>query len=99
MKVTVLGLGRMGTAIAERLVDAGHEVAVWNRTPGRAEGLTSRGAKELQSLSEAFSVSDVALSMISDSTALLELTSPQGGLAAAVHGPQAGLIDMSTASP
>ncbi|WP_109509881.1 NAD(P)-dependent oxidoreductase [Nocardioides speluncae] len=36
MKVAVCGLGRMGTAMAERLVAAGHDVATWNRSPGRS---------------------------------------------------------------
>lgn len=36
-KVAVLGLGRMGAAMATRLLEAGHEVVVWNRTPAKAE--------------------------------------------------------------
>jgi len=44
VKIGVIGLGRMGTAIAERLLVAGHEVSVWNRAPGKAEALISAGA-------------------------------------------------------
>ena len=36
MRVAVLGLGRMGAGMAARLAEAGHEVAVWNRSPGKA---------------------------------------------------------------
>lgn len=39
MRVAFLGLGRMGVAMARRVQDAGHEVVVWNRTPGRAGDL------------------------------------------------------------
>lgn len=42
--VGVVGLGLMGRAIAERLLDAGRDVRVWNRTPGRAGPLLERGA-------------------------------------------------------
>ena len=47
MDVSVLGLGRMGSAIAERLIDAGHQVSVWNRSKGKADDLVARGAREL----------------------------------------------------
>lgn len=43
--VCVVGLGLMGTAIARRLLDAGCEVRVWNRTPARADALLARGAR------------------------------------------------------
>ncbi|MGV7904205.1 NAD(P)-binding domain-containing protein, partial [Mycobacterium kansasii] len=44
--VTILGLGAMGRAIAAAFVDAGHRVTVWNRTPGKADRLVARGARE-----------------------------------------------------
>ena len=37
MRIGFLGLGKMGTPMALRLLGAGHELAVWNRTEGRAE--------------------------------------------------------------
>ena len=43
MKVGVAGLGRMGSAIARRLIDVGHEVIVWNRSPDKAKPLVRRG--------------------------------------------------------
>ncbi|MFC7404896.1 NAD(P)-binding domain-containing protein [Georgenia alba] len=42
--VSLLGLGAMGTALASALLDAGRDVVVWNRTPGRATELLARGA-------------------------------------------------------
>src|SRR5262245_25988567 len=44
MKVGFIGLGRMGAAMAGNLLQAGHEVIIYNRTPGKAQGLTDRGA-------------------------------------------------------
>lgn len=42
MKISVLGLGHMGTAIATHLIDEGHQVTVWNRTPSRATPFANR---------------------------------------------------------
>ncbi|MEV7997186.1 NAD(P)-binding domain-containing protein, partial [Streptomyces sp. NPDC086077] len=61
MDVSVLGLGQMGSAIAERLIGAGHKVSVWNRSKGKADGLLERGAFELDEPSEAWVRSDVCI--------------------------------------
>src|SRR3954469_24629195 len=44
-QVGVLGLGRMGSALAGALVGAGHDVVVWNRSPLKAKPLLDRGAR------------------------------------------------------
>src|SRR3546814_13352827 len=98
MRVTVLGLGRMGTAIAYRLLKADHEVSVWNRTPGRAAALELLGAHELTDLHDAWQDCDVVISMVADSEALLKITETGTGLAGAPHGKDAIVIDMSTVS-
>jgi len=98
MKVSVVGLGRMGTAIAERLIDAGHEVSVWNRTSGRAHGLVQKGAGELNALHDVWE-SDACVTMLADSAALREVMLGRGGLAVADSGHGKLLIDMSTVSP
>ena len=46
MKIGIAGTGRMGTAIAQRLLDVGHEVSVWNRTVDNAQRGT-RGGSEM----------------------------------------------------
>jgi 6-phosphogluconate dehydrogenase (decarboxylating) len=43
-KLAFLGLGLMGTPMATRLLDAGHDLTVWNRSPGRTKALADRGA-------------------------------------------------------
>lgn len=98
MKISVLGLGQMGTAIAERLIDAGHSVLVWNRTPGKATDLVKRGAVELVTMHSAWE-SDVCITMLADSAALTEVALGKGGVALAEDGAGKFLIDMSTVSP
>jgi 3-hydroxyisobutyrate dehydrogenase-like beta-hydroxyacid dehydrogenase len=98
VKVSVLGLGQMGTAIAERLIDAGHSVSVWNRSEGRAGDLVHRGATEITSVHDAWEA-DACITMLADSAALTELALGKGGLAIADSGWGKFLIDMSTVSP
>ena len=43
MRIAIIGLGRMGHALAERLLDDGHQVSGWNRSPGRAAALVEYG--------------------------------------------------------
>ncbi len=45
MKLGFIGLGRMGAAMAANLVKAGHEVSVYNRSPGRGASLVALGAR------------------------------------------------------
>ncbi len=97
MAVAVVGLGQMGTAFAERLLDAGHEVLVANRTPGRAGALVERGAVELGSPSEAWAKADVCVMSVADSEALLALALGPDGLAGQT-GAGKTLIEMSTVS-
>jgi 3-hydroxyisobutyrate dehydrogenase len=44
-KLGYLGLGMMGFPMARRLIDAGHELTVWNRSPGKAAALVEAGAR------------------------------------------------------
>src|SRR5437868_218350 len=52
-KIAFLGLGQMGAPMATRLLQAGHEVTVWNRTPDRAKPLAAAGATVARSPAEA----------------------------------------------
>lgn len=53
MQVAILGLGRMGSNMARRLLRDGHQVVAWNRTPARVEEIAAEGAKGAGSLEEA----------------------------------------------
>ena len=45
MRIGIAGLGRMGAAMAARLIEVGHQVTVWNRSAGKAKPLVDAGAK------------------------------------------------------
>jgi 3-hydroxyisobutyrate dehydrogenase-like beta-hydroxyacid dehydrogenase len=63
MQIAVLGMGKMGQALAGRLVDGGHDLVIWNRTAGRAPDLVDAGAREATGIADA--VGDVALAITS----------------------------------
>ena len=69
LNVTVLGLGAMGSRMAQRLLEAGHRVTVFNRSAGAAEHLTRQGAEVAESPREAARVSSVVISMVTDDDA------------------------------
>ena len=93
--VGLIGLGNMGTAVAERLLDAGFELVVHNRTPGRAEALGARGAVLASSAADLAGRVDVVLTSLADDDAL-EAVARQVVDAAR---PGTVLVDMSTVSP
>ncbi|MEU6268823.1 NAD(P)-dependent oxidoreductase [Saccharopolyspora shandongensis] len=64
--VTVIGLGPMGLALAEALLDHGHPTTVWNRTPEKADGLVAGGARRAETVAEAVSASPVVIICLKD---------------------------------
>jgi 3-hydroxyisobutyrate dehydrogenase-like beta-hydroxyacid dehydrogenase len=96
--IAVLGLGAMGTAIAHRLLGAGHELSVWNRTPGRDAELVDAGARRAGSATDAVRRAEVIITMVTDPPALEDILLGTDGAASAVPR-EATLIDMSTVGP
>ena len=78
--VSVLGLGLMGSALAEALLNAGHDVTVWNRTRARVGPLTEKGAHDAASAAEAIDASHVTLVCVTNHAAAMEIlgTIPDG---------------------
>jgi 3-hydroxyisobutyrate dehydrogenase/2-hydroxy-3-oxopropionate reductase len=95
--VAVVGLGGMGARIARRLLDAGHEVIVWNRSPEKAKPLTELGAVAAESPADATRRAEVVITMVADPQALRDVTEGPDGIAGAAEG--ATVIQMSTVSP
>ena len=96
--VAVLGLGAMGRAIAQRLLDAGHDLRVWNRSPGKDEELMAAGARRAATAADAVRDAEVVITMLTDPPALEAVLFGPDGAAPAV--PEAAtLIDMSTVGP
>ena len=63
-KIAFLGLGQMGAPMAPRLLQAGHELTVWNRTPDRAKPLVAAGARVAGSPAEAGATAAFAITML-----------------------------------
>jgi 3-hydroxyisobutyrate dehydrogenase-like beta-hydroxyacid dehydrogenase len=96
--VAVVGLGAMGSRMARRLLDAGQELVVWNRTSARADELAARGAEPAASPADAARRADAVITMIADPAALQAVTEGPNGIAAGVD-ETTTVIQMSTAGP
>ena len=98
MRIGVAGLGRMGTAIAERLKEVGHELTVWNRTPEKTKPLTEAGARAAASPAELAKDVDVVITILTDANAIDSVyRGPSGLLSADLAGKL--VIEMSTVRP
>ena len=64
-KIGWIGAGRMGTPMVERLLKAGHDVSIWNRTRAKAEPLATKGGKIVDKLSD-LAGCDVVFSIVSE---------------------------------
>ena len=73
MKVGFIGLGRMGGAMARRLLDGKHDVGAYNRSAEKLKPLTERGAKPLVSIAAAANYGAAVFTMLADDAAVLEV--------------------------
>lgn len=81
MKIGFIGLGQMGSGMATNLLAAGHEVTVYNRSPGKAEVLAGKGANVAPTIVAACDV-DVIFTMLANDDALSDVVYGGGGLIA-----------------
>jgi 3-hydroxyisobutyrate dehydrogenase-like beta-hydroxyacid dehydrogenase len=93
--VGLIGLGNMGAAVGERLLDAGYDLVVHNRSRRKTEPLAARGAVVAETAADLAAAADVVLTSLSDDAALEAVA---GAVAAAAR-PGTVLVDMSTVSP
>jgi 3-hydroxyisobutyrate dehydrogenase-like beta-hydroxyacid dehydrogenase len=98
MRVGFCGLGQMGEPMAARLVAAGHEVTVWNRTAERASSLVAAGAVAATTPAAAADGANVVITMLSTPEVLDEVLFGPGGVAAGCDGSQL-VVEMSTVGP
>ncbi len=94
MQVAYLGLGIMGRPMAVNLVKAGHQVTVWNRTPGK----TVEGARSANSPAEAATGAEVVWMCVADTAAVEEVLFGSGGVESALTQGMV-VVDSSTISP
>ena len=98
MKIGVCGTGRMGAAIAQRLIAVGHEVGVWNRNSKKTKPLTDAGAKLYASPAELVEACEAVIAMLlNDAATEAVYRGPQGILKSKLAGKL--IIDMSTVRP
>lgn len=97
MKIGFLGLGAMGTPMALRLIAAGHELSVWNRTEGRTKPLLREGAIAAATPAEAELGTDAVITMLFDDEANEQVLFGPNGLLDALE-PGALHISSSTIS-
>src|SRR5215204_7544122 len=95
MKLGFIGLGAMGAPMATNLLEAGHELAVWNRTPERVDPLVEAGVRRADSPADAASSTRATILMVTNAEAVQEILFGDEGV---VQGLRAGatVINMGT---
>jgi 3-hydroxyisobutyrate dehydrogenase/2-hydroxy-3-oxopropionate reductase len=96
--VAVVGLGAMGSRIARRLLDAGHDLVVWNRDASKATDLLAAGAVEASSPADATGRAEGVITMVTGPDALEAIVEGPDGIAAGAT-PSTTVIQMSTVGP
>ncbi|MDT3444523.1 MULTISPECIES: NAD(P)-dependent oxidoreductase [unclassified Pseudofrankia] len=99
-KLGWLGTGRMGAAMAARLIDAGNDVLIWNRTAAKTAPLVEKGATRVETVAD-LCAADVVFTMVSTPRDLEEVAAGPGGLLAYEQEPETALkvlVDCSTVS-
>jgi 3-hydroxyisobutyrate dehydrogenase-like beta-hydroxyacid dehydrogenase len=84
MKIGFIGLGRMGMGLASNLLRAGHTVAVFNRSPEKAQALSGSGARVSSSPADACRDAEVVMTMVADDYAVEQVVFGSDGIAAAM---------------
>lgn len=92
------GLGVMGSRMAKRLLDAGHEVHGWNRTKEKAAGLVEAGMRWADTPRAVAEEAEFTFTMLTDTKALRAVTGGDDGILAGLRSGKV-YIDMSTVSP
>ena len=96
MNLGFIGLGNMGHGMATNLLKAGHQITVYNRSPGRAEALVQQGATAARNVAEA-STGEVVFTMLSDDAAVEDVAFGENGIVASLA-PGATHVSSSTIS-
>jgi 3-hydroxyisobutyrate dehydrogenase len=98
MKIGIAGTGRMGAAIAQRLMNLGHELTVWNRSAAKTQPLAAAGAKIAATPFQLASFSETVITILTDAAAIDAVYHGKDGL---LSGNASGklFIEMSTVRP
>src|SRR5262245_1564373 len=80
MRVGFIGLGKMGQGMTRRILGAGHDLTVYNRTQDKVSEVAAAGAKVAGSIADACRGQDVVITMVADDSAVKEVTLASGGV-------------------
>lgn len=80
MKIGFIGLGRMGQVMGRRILDARHDLGVYNRTPDKTKALAEQGATVLGSIKEAANYGAGVFTMLADDAGVEDVVTQPGGL-------------------
>lgn len=94
LQVSVLGLGAMGSALADALVKAGYETTCWNRSPGKADDLVAQGAKAADTAGDAVRAGQLVIACLLDHASVHEVLDPLSDQLAGRT-----LVNVTTTSP
>src|ERR1043166_4937076 len=98
MQIGIAGLGRMGAAVAARLMEVGHTLTVWNRSPEKAKPLVAAGAKLAATPEDLAEHSEAVITLLTDANAIDHVYNGEHGfLSGDIHGKL--FIEMSTVRP
>ena len=98
MQIGIAGIGKMGAAIAARLIELGHQVTVWNRSSEKTKPLADAGAQVAQEPADLARSAEAIITILTDAAAIETVYGGPGGLLAAdVNGKL--FIEMSTVQP
>ncbi|HZB91756.1 MAG TPA: NAD(P)-dependent oxidoreductase [Stellaceae bacterium] len=98
MKLAFIGIGLMGAPMARRLLEAGHDLALWNRSAAKLGHLVQRGARAAASPADAAQGAAIVMLCVTDAAAVEAVVFGAGGVAEAI-GRDALLVDFSSISP
>ncbi|MDB5502427.1 MAG: oxidoreductase [Tardiphaga sp.] len=93
-----LGLGLMGLPMTRRLLDAGHDVTVWNRSPGKAAALVEAGARAATTPAQVAAHASIIFMCLTDAAAVEQVVFGENGLAG-VPGAGRLVVDFSSIHP
>jgi|SRR5882672_9426019 len=98
VKLGFIGLGNMGSRIAQRLLDHGYQLAVYDRDSAKAEVIAEKGAAVAKSIFELARTTDVVLSCLTNDEAVRSVYLESAGVLAGAR-PGTTVLEMSTISP
>ncbi|WJQ12032.1 NAD(P)-dependent oxidoreductase [Geobacillus stearothermophilus] len=98
MRVGFIGLGVMGSRMAKRLLEAGFNVTVYNRTPEKAAPLVERGARQAATVAELAGEADIICTCLSMPDDVIEVYTGEGGVLSVAR-PGTICLDFTTVGP